>query len=271
MPAATPSATRESRWNLAFLGVGNASAPELGSACVVLERDGAPLLMVDCGQEALSAYLGRYGQPPGALFLTHVHMDHVAGMERLFVASHFGRAGPATRIFAPAAIVPLLQGRVADYPNVVAEGGANFWDPFRLSPVSHGFWLADLWFDVFPVRHHVPGTAFGLCLPGAFLYTGDTRPVPEVLEGYADGRMPLVHDCDLHGNPSHTGLPDLLREYPPALQAQMIVYHYGSESDGRQLEAAGLRVARPGQVVELPAPAPAVAAHTASVRRRVGA
>jgi len=47
---------------LRFLGVGSAQAPELGSACGVIERDGAPLLMIDCGPEALSAYLRSVGQ-----------------------------------------------------------------------------------------------------------------------------------------------------------------------------------------------------------------
>ena len=55
-------------WALRFLGVGNAqAAPALGSASAVIERDGAPFLMIDCGQEALSAYLDRYGMPPRAI------------------------------------------------------------------------------------------------------------------------------------------------------------------------------------------------------------
>jgi len=175
-------------WHLSFLGVGNAAAPQLGSASVVLEKDDAPLLMIDCGQEALSACLERYGRPPPAVFVTHVHLDHVAGFERLFVANHFGNPRPPrTRLFVPAMLVPLLQGRVADYPNVVAEGAVNFWDAFDLVPVSYGFWHQSLWFDVFPVRHHVPGTAYGLCLPGTFLYTGDTRPIPETIAQFADG------------------------------------------------------------------------------------
>ena len=259
-----------SEWTLHFLGVGNAAAPELGSASVVLERDGEPLLMVDCGQEALSAYLARYGRPPAAVFISHVHMDHVAGFERLFIANFFGdEPKSSTRLYVPAMLVPLLQGRIADYPNVVAEGAANFWDAFQLIPVSHGFWHAGRWFDVFPVRHHAPGTAYGLCLRGAFLYSGDTRPIPEVIAQYADGSMPLIHDCDLHGNPSHTGLPDLLREYPAEHIRQMIVYHYGSPADGAALAAAGLRVAKVGERLELPIPADPAEAHATAVRHRL--
>lgn len=264
----TPADTAE--WTLHFLGVGNAAAPELGSASVVVERNGEPLLMVDCGQEALSAYMDRYGQPPSAIFITHTHLDHVAGFERLFVANLFGdKPATTTRLYVPAMLVPLLQGRIADYPNTVAEGAANFWDAFHLIPVSRGFWHASLWFDVFAVRHHVPGTAYGLCLRGAFLYSGDTRPVPEVVAQYADSTMPLIHDCDLHGNPSHTGLPDLLREYPAELVRQIVAYHYASLADGAALAAAGLRVAKAGDCIRLPKPADASQAHSTSARRLI--
>ena len=257
-------------WNLHFLGVGNAAAPQLGSASIVLEKGDTPLLMVDCGQEAMTAFLDRYGRHPPAVFVTHVHMDHVAGFERLFVTNYFGKPGlPRTRLFIPAMLVPLLQGRVADYPNVVAEGSANFWDAFDVVPVSYGFWYQQLWFDVFPVRHHVPGTAYGICLAGTFLYTGDTRPIPETVAQFADGLMPLVHDCDLHGNPSHTGLPDLLREYNDELRRQMIIYHYASAEDGNELSKAGLRVARPGDRLNLPTPREAAASHAAAVRQRL--
>ena len=44
-------------WSLRFLGVGNSSTVELGSASAVIEHEGRPLLMIDCGQEALTAYL----------------------------------------------------------------------------------------------------------------------------------------------------------------------------------------------------------------------
>ncbi|NCT68093.1 MAG: MBL fold metallo-hydrolase [Rhodanobacteraceae bacterium] len=242
---------------LRFLGVGSSNAPELGSACGVLERDGAPLLMIDCGAEALSAYLDHYSAAPRAIYITHTHMDHVAGLERLFYCTYFDPALRGTvRLYAHAALVPLLQGRIADYPEVLAEGGANFWDTFRLIPVSRGFWCDGLWFDVFAVRHHAPHTAFGLALPGSFVWTGDTRPVPEMLATHAAHGEPVAHDCALVGNPSHTGLDDLEREYPAELRRRLMLYHYASEADALAMEAHGYRVARRGDVVALAAPSP---------------
>ena len=77
-------------WALRFLGVGSAQATaQLGSACGVLERDGEPVLMIDCGQEALTAFLDHYGEPPRAIYITHTHMDHVGGIERLFYKIYF--------------------------------------------------------------------------------------------------------------------------------------------------------------------------------------
>lgn len=256
-----------SSYALRFLGVGSALSPELGSASAVIERDGEPLLMIDCGQEALSAYLARYGGPPMALYLTHVHLDHVAGMERLFVRHWFdeslrGRA----RIFAAAPLVPLLQGRIADYPGVLAEGGVNYWDAFQLVPFTRGFWLDGLWFDAFGTRHHDPGTSFGLCLRGSVAYTGDTRPIPEVLAHVADHGELVAHDCGLVGNPSHTGLDDLEREYPSALRERLLLYHYGSTDDAATLAAHGYRVAQPGEAYPLAAPHASVQLRDASAK-----
>lgn len=243
-------------WRLCFLGVGNAqAAATLGSAAAVIERGGAPLLLIDCGQEALDAYFARYGAVPDALFLTHVHMDHVGGLERLFFACYFDPARRGrVRLYVPVSLLPHLQRRLADYPGIVAEGGANWWDAFQLVPVTHGFWHRGRWFEVFPVRHHLPDTAFGLRLRGSVVWTGDTRPIPEVLAQFANAGELVAHDCALHGNPSHSGIDDLEREYPEDLLARCLLYHYESPAAGDALRARGRRVAGQGEVVALAEP-----------------
>jgi len=242
-------------WSLRFLGVGSAQAPELGSASGVLEKDDEPFLMIDCGQEALTAYLDRYAAPPRAIYITHTHMDHVGGLERLFYKIYFDtRLRGSVRLYAHAALIPYLQSRIADYPEVLAEGGANFWDAFALIPVSRGFWHRDVWFDVFATRHHAPNTSFGLSLAGSFVWTGDTRPVPEMLAQYAAHGEIVAHDCALVGNPSHTGVEDLAREYPAELRSRLVLYHYASEADAAELARHGYRIARRGDALALTAP-----------------
>lgn len=242
-------------WVLRFLGVGGAQAVELGSSSVVLEQDGSPILLIDCGAEALTAYLARYGASPPAVYITHTHFDHIAGLERLFFRAYFDEAlRGRLRLYCHAALVPWLQARVADYPGVLAEGGVNFWDGFQLVPCHRGFWHAGHWFDIFATRHHAPNTSFGVALRGSFVFTGDTRPIPETLTAVAGERGLIAHDCALQGNPSHTGADDLEREYPPALRSRMVVYHYGSAEDGAALAARGHRVAHPGEAFVLDAP-----------------
>ena len=242
-------------WSLRLLGVGNASAVELGSAMATIERDGAPWLTIDCGGEGLTAYEATYGDTPRALYMTHAHLDHIAGFERLFVASYFDeeRRGQV-RLYVPVTLLPLLHQRVASYPNALAEGGVNFWDAFRVIPVGDHFWHEGVRLEVFPARHHWPDTAFGLRLPGSLVWTGDTRPIPEMLARHADDGELIAHDCGLVGNPSHSGIDDLEREYASDLRQRLIVYHYGSIADGEALRARGCRVARQGDVVALVEP-----------------
>lgn len=246
-----------SAWALRFHGVGNAAAAgTLGSAMATIERDGLPWLTIDCGAEGLDHFLSHYGHAPRALFVTHAHLDHVGGFERLFSALNYDATlRGTTRVYVPAGVVPLLHRRVGDYPNVAAEGGANFWDAFRLIPVSDHAWHDGVRLQVFPVRHHWPGTAFGLRLRGALAWSGDTRPIPEVLAHAADAGELVAHDCALHGNPSHAGIDDLEREYPRELLDRCVLYHYASRADGDALAARGHRVARPGDVLALATPA----------------
>jgi len=233
-------------WTLHFNGVGNASAVELGSAMGTIEREGRPWLAIDCGGEGLTAFQHRYGEAPAAVFITHAHLDHIAGLERLFVSSYFDEARRGrTRLYVPAPPGPLRRPGGASYPTVLAEGGGNFWDPFQLVPVDTAFWHDGQRLEVFPVRHHWPDTAFGLRLPGSVVWTGDTRPIPEQLARVAAADELIAHDCVLHGNPSHSGIDDLEREYPPTLLARCVLYHYASAADGVALAARGHRIARP--------------------------
>ncbi len=232
---------------LRFLGVGGSHSVGLGPASAVLECGGRPVLLIDCGPGTPRSFKEHYGHWPQAIFVTHVHLDHVGGLEQLYSWIRPDGGTPA-RIYVPSEIVHLLHQRMGCLSNSLTEGRGNFWDSFQIVPVSGGFWHAGRWFDVFETRHHAPRFAFGLRLAGRFLYTGDTRPIPELLRHYGNTGERLFHDCALEHNLSHTGWTDIEREYETCLRRRMVLYHYESKAAGDQLESFGVVVARPGRL-----------------------
>jgi ribonuclease BN (tRNA processing enzyme) len=235
---------------LCFLGAGSASSELLPSAAVLQAAD-QPCLLIDCGPGIPAAFKARYECLPPAVFITHLHMDHVAGLESLFYAARLLAAADRPRLFVPVTLVAPLHSRLAEFPNLLAEGGANFWDVLQLVPVRDDFWWRGLRFDVFPVRHHAAHGAYALALRGRLVYTGDTRPIPEMLVRYGSAGELIFHDCAPTANPSHTGLEELQREYAPAMLERMVLYHYPDQATAKRYREAGFRVAEAGQFFPL--------------------
>jgi ribonuclease BN (tRNA processing enzyme) len=238
--------------SIRFLGTGNAYAKELGCSSCVLEHDNEPILLIDCGHDTLDNYAAIYATKlPSALFITHIHYDHIGGLEGLFYKLITQDDIKLVKLYCPSLLVPWLQQRVANYPSNLLQGGVNFWDAFQLIPVDNNFWHLNIRFDVFPVRHYEHGSAFGIALRGYFLYTGDTRPIPEVLVRFANCGEKIFHDCGVEPNPVHTSVADLRLEYKEEQRQRMVLYHYDSVAAGVAMQQAGFCVAKPGEIYPL--------------------
>ncbi len=236
-----------------FLGVGAAHATELGNSSLCIEKDGKPWLLIDCGFDTLGRYKARYdNQLPSAVFITHCHFDHMGGLEQLYFQARLSGVRPT--IYIPHLLVSTIVSILEN--TLIAEGNENLWDSFHLVPVRGTFFHQGCKFHTYPVRHHQPNSAFALHMPGRFFYTGDTRPIPELLLHYANNHEVIFHDCAVVGNPSHSGLDDLLKEYSTDILARIVVYHYASKAERMAFLKHNLACAKPNDPICLSGYAP---------------
>jgi len=108
--------------------------PERWLSCALL-RNGATLTLFDCGEGTQVPWksLGWGFRQLGAICLTHMHADHVAGLPGvLFMVAHAGRTEPLD-IYGPRGTVYVVEGLrriAADLPFPVniheLKGGENF-------------------------------------------------------------------------------------------------------------------------------------------------
>ncbi len=237
-------------WQINFLGV--ACGGTLGSSSAVLLQENQPLLLIDCGPNTLERYIETYQALPSAVYISHLHIDHIGDLETLFYKACFAELDKPIKLFISAQLVPQLTLRIGNYPGQLAEGGANFWDVLQLVPVIDGFWWQNLYFKIYPTRHHQPNSSFALHLPGLFFYSGDTRPIPEILHHYCCHGETIFHDCGIESNPSHSSAEELLKEYQTTVISRIYAYHYHNLQQAELLKQFGLNVAEPNTPVTLP-------------------
>jgi ribonuclease Z len=210
----------------------------LGPASLV-RHDGAALL-VDCGsgvtQRLVSA--GASGRALDAVFLTHLHSDHVVDLFQLVLSSwHQGRdrpmrvwGPPGTRAFVGRLMAlwrPEIEQRIAHEkrPSVAALA-------VEVEEIGDGAEVAvgPLTVRAVAVRHPPVAEALGFVVAGAgrrVAFSGDTAYCPELIAAAA-GCDVLVHECMIHRE-----LPAVPGVRTAETLAAVASYHTLSQEVGR--------------------------------------
>ena len=171
---------------LTFLGTGSAIPSERAQSGLLIEDDE---LLFDCGVGVMHN-LNRSRvrlDDIDEFFLTHSHLDHVNDLMAILKADWLlGRDSISVR--GPPGTAERVNGLVDAYDYLKQKTNVEV-EEFE---PGDSFEVAGRKIDTFPTEHSVPSTAYRI--DDAFVYSGDTEPVPELAE-FADGCDVLVHEC----------------------------------------------------------------------------
>ena len=212
---------------LTILGVGHSEAIDHWNNNALVTADGRHML-IDAGYTVKYALRdqGLSIRDIEAVFLTHVHADHAFGLERIGLECRF-HYGFRPRLYLPDGLrEELWDQTLKGVMGRLGEGPTSLDDFFDVRPVtSGGFEFQGVVCKPFANRHTPGKVSYGLLLNGHLLYSGDTRPIPRIIETF-DPRT-IFHDCTLRpGNPVHATLEEMVRLYRPEIRERIYLMSY---------------------------------------------
>lgn len=224
------------------IGVGDAFSEKYNSSSIVI-RAGEFRLMIDCCERIRKAlrearersgsglHLGQIDH----ILLTHLHGDHVGGLEAYaFYKLFVDRRKPQLYSGSPV-LAELWDGRLkapmqqlynADFTELRLLTLEDYFELHPLEP-NRLAQIGPLAVEIFPTRHHIPTFAARFEWAGRKLgYSADTTFDAALLEFLAPADL-IIHET---GPGVHTAY-EKLAALPSELRQKMRLIHYGDDFD----------------------------------------
>lgn len=218
---------------LQMLGTGSAFAKRFYNNNALLESGGRTLLL-DCGITAPRALfeLGRGFDEIDAILITHIHADHVGGLEEMaFQMKFIFRRKPVLYV-AEALIEPLWENSLRG--GLEQEDLRSLEDYFEVRPLTPGTpteLLPGLKAELLQTPHIPNRPSYSILFNDFFFYTADMVFDGDLLDHLVEKRgvTAIFHDCQLHPpGIVHADLSRLLT-LPEHIQRIVYLMHYGDD------------------------------------------
>lgn len=228
---------------LIFLGTGSAFALDGNfQSNILLQSENGKNLLLDCGTDIRFALAeqGLYYYDISDVYISHMHADHVGGLEWLAFTTKFDPRCPKVNLFAHDDIAKnlwdkTLSGGLSSIQGLKAEISTYF----EVFPVEENdfFMWQHIKFQIVQTIHFLSGFAimpsYGLFfnVNGCQIFiTTDTQFTPVYFEPMYRAADLIFHDCETSPAKSgvHAHYSDLV-QLDPEIKRKMWLYHYNKK------------------------------------------
>jgi len=215
---------------ITMIGTGNAFAKAYYNNNALVETEQIRLL-IDCGITLPHALYqsGRTFADLDGVLISHMHGDHIGGLEELAFQMMYTYARKPTLYIAESLIEPLWNHSLR---GGLVQGELDSIECFfHVVPLQPGIDIklaTDLKIKLIQTEHIKNKDSYSFIINDTFFYSADMTFNPKLLhELHNAGVQTIYHDCQLEGpGYVHTTLDELL-SLPLELQRKIKLMHYG--------------------------------------------
>jgi ribonuclease BN (tRNA processing enzyme) len=218
---------------------------------------GAGACLLDCGATALIA-MRRWGIDPAridAIFLSHLHGDHFAGLPFLLLQQHFvGRRDRPLVIAGPAGTEQRAMAALAVFFPSSPELAWRFPLIFRELKARRTARFGRFALTPYVVTHPSGSEAFAFRLKAGnrlIGYSGDTEWTDVLLEVARDADLFITECYAFSSSPPHHLNYNILRRHLDQLSSKRVLLAHMGQEMFERLDEVTLEVAEDGQLIEL--------------------
>ena len=248
---------------LIFVGSGSAFTLENYQSNMLIEADNGARLLIDCGMDIRFGLkeLGLNYKNIDSVYISHLHSDHVGGMEWLGFTRKFDSRCTKPKLYISRYIKNELWSNVLSGGMLSLQGEVADLDTYfevHSIPRNQGFVWQGVDFQLVQAIHIMSGfhlvPSFGLLFSikgiKTFLTT-DTQFSPTQINDFYDMADLILHDCETtqYKSKVHAHYQEL-RTLPDKVKKKMWLYHY---QDGKLPDAPSdgfLGFVKKGQVFD---------------------
>lgn len=226
------------RVRIEFLGSGSAfTLDDNYNSNILLTASSGRKLLVDAGVDLRHSLRARGLSylDIDDIYISHLHSDHIGGLEYLGLSGRFDPRCQRPRLFIVEQLLEPLWTCLRGGMGYVAAGESSLADYFVAQPCQDQFEWEGVTFQIVALPHvrtetevimYSYGLRFRIGDEQVFLTT-DTRFELDYLQPHYDAATQVFHDCETSSfkSPVHTHFDDLVG-LPAELRAKMWLYHF---------------------------------------------